>query len=64
MFGVCKNFYPFIYFKNTGIYDMSHLKNAPRKISDINILPYNPSDMDVYYKDIQVTKKNLMTVCK
>lgn len=65
MFGVAKNFYPFVYFKETGIYDMcTTISHAPKKLSEIDITPYDPNQMNIYWKEISSNKKNLMTICK
>lgn len=64
LFGVAKNFYPFCYFKNNYVYDLCNFPKAPKKISDINLSPYDPDQMNVYWKQISSNKKNLMSICK
>lgn len=64
IYGVARNFYPFCYFKSTGIQDMLFLGTAPKKLSDIDFGTYDPDNKSVYWKEITSVKKNLMTVCK
>ena len=64
MYGVARTQFPFVYLKDTGIYDMCNLGTTPRKLTEIDMSPYDPNNMDVYWKEITSNKKSLMTVCK
>ncbi len=64
LFGVARNFYPYLYFKNGAIYDLRLISTAPTKISDIPMDQLDPSTKSIYWKQITSTKKNMMTICK
>ena len=48
LFGVARNFYPFLYFKNEGIFDLNYINTAPTKISKIPLAEHDPNAKEIY----------------